>query len=348
MDYYTYGDLAEDVEDVEYIALSGGGTRGYAYFGVFQALKDMGVIERVKAWSGSSIGSVFALVGCLGIDFLKVKELIDNSPPGKIIPPNIVRHILFHIVQTFQNLGMCDHSAMSEAIESILKIGGFSKDCTFLELYEKTGKILVVTTTSISDNRAIYHNPFNSPKDKVIDMILASCSIPYIFRPFVTESRVLIDGGLYDNSPIRAFDYLSEYGDTLGYNRRALCFILVGEDCPTDFKSFTDITYFLSNTTNTINIRKHRRCLYSRDRIIFIDCKAASPIRDLTEEEKAQITECGYKTTFEFIKERDRLILEKGGYPLDIFVPSPDYLVLFGDHIDNSELVTTLAFSSEL
>ena len=51
----------------------------------------------------------------------------------------------------------------------------------------------------------IFYNYINNPNDKVIDIILISCSIPIIFYPTKIDDKYYVDGGLYDNTPIYYF-----------------------------------------------------------------------------------------------------------------------------------------------
>ena len=60
----------------------------------------------------------------------------------------------------------------------------------------------------------VYFNHINTPDCQVVDAILMSISIPFLFTPFKYENKLYLDGGLTNNYPI---DYFKDNIDnTLG------------------------------------------------------------------------------------------------------------------------------------
>ena len=87
------GFIIEDVlnsqnQPVEYIAFSGGGAKGAGYSGVNSALIDSGIINRVKALSGSSAGSIAASVIASGISKEDYYTLSQNTNMKALLSDN--------------------------------------------------------------------------------------------------------------------------------------------------------------------------------------------------------------------------------------------------------------------
>jgi NTE family protein len=55
------------------IAFSGGGIKGLAYIGVLKCIEEKGI--KIKAASGTSAGSIFALFSVLGLKYKQVRNI---------------------------------------------------------------------------------------------------------------------------------------------------------------------------------------------------------------------------------------------------------------------------------
>ncbi|ORZ32601.1 acyl transferase/acyl hydrolase/lysophospholipase, partial [Catenaria anguillulae PL171] len=156
------------------LCLSGGATFAYHHLGVIKALFDAGMLPQVI--SGTSAGSLIAGIICTRRD----NELHDILHP-----------------QVYEHLTACD-DPWPRRIHRLLTEGYlFSKerwqtkmewatcgDLTFLEAYEKTGRILnisVVTYGRRSHQKVL--NYMTSPHIVVWSAILASSAIPAVIAP---------------------------------------------------------------------------------------------------------------------------------------------------------------------
>ncbi len=155
------------------IALSGGGARGIAHLGVLKALEEKNLAPEVI--SGASAGSI---VGALYAD--------GHSPE--------------EIFKFFQASGFYKFVKFGLEPRGILKLDGLVKvlkDHLSVERIEDLKKPLFIGCTE-----------FNSGKQRLFSegdlsvLVMASCSIPILFKAVEYESKLLIDGGVVSNLPI--------------------------------------------------------------------------------------------------------------------------------------------------
>lgn len=155
------------------LVLSGGGARGFAHLGVLQALNEKGLHPQIIA--GTSAG---AFAGVLYAD--------GHSP--------------LEIVSFFKK------KAFKEFAEFSIPQGGFFKSTGFQSFlkkhlrakhYEDLGIHLRVVATDIEYGQS---RIFSS--GSLIPSVIASCSVPIIFRPVEIEKHYYVDGGLFKNFPV--------------------------------------------------------------------------------------------------------------------------------------------------
>jgi NTE family protein len=159
------------------IVLSGGGARGFAHLGVLQALNEAGFYPDVVA--GTSAG---AIAGTLYCDGYHPVEILNMFTAGSRL--NFVRPVL-------PRDGLLQISGITKILESHLRAK------TFEEL-----KIpLIVTATNLNEGRVVY---FSS--GELITPLIASSSIPVLFKPVIINNACHVDGGILDNLPIQAIE----------------------------------------------------------------------------------------------------------------------------------------------
>ncbi len=155
------------------LVLSGGGTKGVAHAGVLLFLEQKNIDIDVLACC--SAGSI---VGCLHVMGKSPKEILD-----------FFKSIYFFNWKhfTFNQSGLVSSSIFKHYLEPIFK------DMQIKDL-PKTVKI--VATELVSGTERIFEDDF-----KVMDAIIASCSVPGVATPFVYEEEIFCDGGILNNFP---------------------------------------------------------------------------------------------------------------------------------------------------
>lgn len=182
----------------------GGGTRGIAFIGAIRALGELGVLQNITGFAGSSAGSIptgFLACGAspdqiaeyFKIDFSKFQ---DNSF-------GIMQDIWRLLFKWGWNKGVFFEDWYRGILAELTGV----EDPTFRYVYDKFGNELVVTASSLTYQLVKYFSKDNTPEFSIARAVRASMAIPGIFTPVITKSKeVLVDGGLFENYPITIFD----------------------------------------------------------------------------------------------------------------------------------------------
>lgn len=157
------------------IALSGGGARGIAHIGVLKALEENGIFPEVIA--GTSAG---AIVGALYASGKSPEEILAVVEKSKVY-----KTIKFRMPLK----GLADLSYLSELLAQNIKLDSF----------EALSKKLFVSISNLNSGEMEIVD-----KGKLFEVVTASSSIPFIFKPVEIDSQYYVDGGLMNNLPAEA------------------------------------------------------------------------------------------------------------------------------------------------
>jgi len=155
------------------LVLSGGGTKGIAHAGVLKFLNTKKI--NIDILSCCSAGSI---VGCLHAIGKTPEEILDffnsvyffNWKHFTFNQPGLVSSVIFR--------------NYLKPIFGDLKIGELDKE------------VRIVATELVSGTQKIFDNDF-----KIVDAIIASCSIPGITTPYIIGEEMFCDGGVLNNFP---------------------------------------------------------------------------------------------------------------------------------------------------
>ena len=155
------------------LVLSGGGSKGVAHAGVLKFLEEVDIKPRILACcsAGSLVGSLYA-VG-------KTPEEIKS---------------FFHSVYffnwrhfAFNEPGLVSSRVFSNYLNPIfgdMTIGDLDLD------------LRIVATELVSGKQVVFEKDF-----KVVDAVIASCSVPGITSPYYLKDKMYSDGGVLNNFP---------------------------------------------------------------------------------------------------------------------------------------------------
>ena len=162
-------------------ALGSGGARGVAHIGFLQAMDEAGI--KPDYISGCSMGSVVGMAYCAGVTpaemkervfSLKMLDLIEvTKRPGGLFDTRKIRNLLMKYVG----------------------------DPEFKDL-----KIPFVCVAVDLHSQSVVE----FKEGNVIDAVIASSSIPGIFKPTEKEGMRLIDGGVLERVPVKALAHIDK------------------------------------------------------------------------------------------------------------------------------------------
>ena len=151
------------------LALSGGGTRGFAHIGVLKAFEE----ERIKfdCVAGTSAGSLIGAMYCANVG---IDQMIEEAK--RVSRKEIIGRFWIN----------SDSANIAKVADRLLL------DKTFEELSTPFSAVAV----DIVDGQEVVLN-----SGSVSKAISASCAVPAVFKPVEIDGMVLVDGGLLNNMP---------------------------------------------------------------------------------------------------------------------------------------------------
>lgn len=164
------------------LALGGGGARGAAHIGVLEELYEMGI--RPNLVTGTSIGGLVGALLAAGLPTNEMAETLDSLSFNRI----------------YSLPGRKPALVNNGRLEKLLvkKIGR----PTFADLEMP---LAVVVTDLISREEVVLS------KGDVVSAVLATTAFPIVLPPIEREGRMLVDGGILNNTP---FDVAYQMGAT--------------------------------------------------------------------------------------------------------------------------------------
>ncbi|MEO1415200.1 MAG: patatin-like phospholipase family protein [Bacteroidota bacterium] len=155
------------------ISLSGGAIRGVAHIGVLQAFHDNDIYPDVI--SGASMGS---LIGVLYAQGYRPKEILEVFDDASVLK-------LFRL--SIPVVGLTDLSYIEKKLKDLLPTDDFAA----------LKKPFYVSVTNLSQGRFEIIN-----SGSAIQAVIASSSIPILFKAQRVGEELYVDGGLLNNLPI--------------------------------------------------------------------------------------------------------------------------------------------------
>jgi NTE family protein len=159
------------------LVLSGGGARGFAHLGVIQALGEEGIFPDII--SGTSAGSLAGALYCDGHSPKEILAIMKPESKLSLMRPVIPRD------------GLLEISGIARILEANLKA----------RKYEDLKIPLIVCATDINNAKPVYFS-----KGELIPSLIASSSIPVLFKPVKINNIQFLDGGVLDNFPVKPIE----------------------------------------------------------------------------------------------------------------------------------------------
>ena len=159
------------------LVLGGGGARGFAHIGVLKWIEENKIpIDYV---AGTSIGAVIGALHCLGYTAEEIENLAKKTEFKKLFDFTLSRK------------GLIKGEKIKNYLNQIFKGKKFSD----------LKKPLFVVAADIKNLEEVIFN-----RGDLVKAVQASISIPGIFIPVQNKERILVDGGILNNLPIKTLE----------------------------------------------------------------------------------------------------------------------------------------------
>lgn len=244
------------------LVLSGGGARGFAHIGVLEALNEAGIFPDVIA--GTSAG---ALVGVLYADGYK---------PGEIMKMMNSTSRLHYIRPTVPKEGLLQISGIERILKENLRA----------ERFEDLKVQLFVTATDLNNGRSEYFS-----MGELLKPVIASASIPVLFKPVIINNIHYVDGGVLDNLPLRPLENKCRF--LIGSSVNPIGY----EETVTSLVQIAERAFFLSMSKEIMEKSKYFD--------LFIAPIELRNYKILDPEKAIEVFNIGYEATWKKLKETD-------------------------------------------
>lgn len=205
-------------QQIENLVFEGAGIRGLAYAGALAELDSAGILPHVKRVGGTSAGAITALMVSLNYSTGEITRIISHTNfkgfnDGRFFFPGgisrVRKYFGWYRINTFEKW-----------LEAVIAAKTGNADITFQQLKDQGFRDLYTTGTNLTDQKLVLFSFEHAPQMKVKDAVRISMSIPLYFEAVFVDStgsivsypknkeglKVMVDGGLVANFPIKLFD----------------------------------------------------------------------------------------------------------------------------------------------
>lgn len=265
----------------KHLTLSGGGIRGANIVGALLALEETGHLDNIETYMGSSVGSILAFGLNAGYKASEIKNIVTeiDFAQYKSITPSLL----------LTDFGLDSGAELMRLLKAIFSIK-VPCDITFQQLFERTGKRLIITGTCLNTHNTEYFSNKESPEMVVLDAVRISIACPAVFTVVRHNGKTYSDGAILCPIP---FNYLTkeERKETIG--------ILVHDINESSVESLEDFAlsmlYTVINKMVMDTYDKYKR------QIILIESSVDSMNFNLTRETKQNMIKEGYENGISFV-----------------------------------------------
>ena len=270
------------------IVFSGAGTRIFLFMGFLKYIEENYSFKNVKTFAGTSSGSIVSLVKVLGYTAKELEELLLKIDFKKF--NNIDSE---SIMDFFDNHGLGNTDYFEKVFRIMIKKKVDNDDITFKDLYRVTNKKLIIVATNLNKRKTVFFNYKDTPNIPVIDAVLASLSIPIVFKPRKINGDIYVDGAVTNNFAMDLFT--NEINKTLG--------IIVFEK--KEDVRINDLPQFLYSLCTCSLENKCNEMIEKYNNIIILNNETDFFNFDLTNDEKIKTIKDGYDQSYIYFKKKN-------------------------------------------
>ena len=245
------------------IAIDGGGASVCVYLGALAAMVN---IKNVFRFMGVSVGALLAVMLAMGHTIGDIMDIADRTVLRDLAVPS-----LSDLWNARKNGGILGNDKLMPLVDAHLEEGLGSKNATFLDLYTKFSREVIIVAAHIRTHRPRYFCVQTDPHMPIRHAIGMSCTIPLILQYRTYQGAEYYDGVF---AQMGLLDYFDERGitDVLGIT-------IVPRPIPSRHTGMMLVVYSL-----LLHACRHRT---PDARVLFIEVAVESPgIRGFGDSEK--------------------------------------------------------------
>jgi predicted acylesterase/phospholipase RssA len=210
-------------------------------------------------------------------------------------------------LETYNERGVFHKNVLYDFFSPLLKSCDIELNVNMQQFYERTGIEIHIFVTELNMFEPIDISYKTHPNWQVVDALYSSSTIPIIFSPIIQNDKCYIDGGFFNNYPVRKC--LENNMD----NKDSILGISIGQSLEHDQdnqfvtaeSSFLDFTCVLLNriiknilfSTEDIGIIKYEFCFYTQVTTLQYIYKVVS-----SKEERKSLISMGAEKAMEYFQ----------------------------------------------
>ena len=188
------------------VVLCGGGAKGFAQIRVLKAIDEAGI--PVDYIAGTSIGSIMGGLYAVGYDPETIEQMVRAQDWNQVIYDKVPR-VLMPVEQKMYER---QYLGTFPIMNGKLKVKSSVVDGVYVNLLMSR---LMLPASNIHDFNKLsvpffciatdveHARQYEMTKGNLARSVRASMSIPFFFKPVAMENKLLIDGGMVNNFPVR-------------------------------------------------------------------------------------------------------------------------------------------------
>lgn len=236
------------------VVLCGGGAKGFAQIRILKALDEAGV--PIDYIGGTSIGSIIGALYAVGYDPDMIEKLVREQDWNQVLYDKFSEELMpidrrmneRRYLATFPitNGKMKVKSAFVEGVYVNMLLSRLMLPAHNIQDYSKLSVPFYCIATDVEHACQYEMTSGSLPRS-----VRASMSIPFLFQPVTIDGRLLIDGGMVNNFPVRN---MKEHGAD----------IIIGIDLEDESIPASQIDNSLQLFTSLMNLSSLEESLYAR------------------------------------------------------------------------------------
>lgn len=180
------------------IVIAGGGMKGFAILGTLQYLYQYKILNDIKKYIGTSVGSMLSLLMILEYQPVEISLYLTKSPEFK-------KFTVYNIFNGINGKGVINFDHFNIILKNLI-LRKMDHVPTFQELYKKYPIELIMVTFNYSLNKEEVLSRHTTPDLNVLDAIRMSSNVPFLFGNYKNGDYYYFDGFITNIFPIDKID----------------------------------------------------------------------------------------------------------------------------------------------
>jgi predicted acylesterase/phospholipase RssA len=178
---------------VKTLVFSAAGRSGVAYVGAVKSLEQRKQLVGLETLRGISSGAVAATMVSMRIPSQQMMQMLGGMPATVLCNSNPSM-----LLRLRDRWGVADITdTLAPVLDQFLP-----RTLTFRESKDAGNTALNVYAFDVQSKRLLEMNHRRSPDVPIYDAVLASCCIPFLYRPHVIDGRTYLDGAVVRRTPL--------------------------------------------------------------------------------------------------------------------------------------------------